>query len=116
MTRKSSVHLGVLDLLPAGAIPALAEAFDALLARRSQQIDIVAELNGRLAELAINPVSNSTFNRWALRVRAGEVTRPGALPQAAPSTMRPFKLSSASRAFLAAALRSLADDLDGDPR
>ncbi|RRH98042.1 hypothetical protein EH240_19795 [Mesorhizobium tamadayense] len=105
------VLLGALDLVPDEGRPALCQAFDALMARRTQQIHILAMLNKQFGDLDLPAVSRSAFSRWALRVRSGDVARPGEQKPGAASPAE--QRSSTLRAIIAVALRSLADRIEG---
>jgi hypothetical protein len=63
-------RLSSFDLLPEEATPDIVWANDAIKARRMPQIKILDELNRRLADRGIGPISKSAFNRKVLSAMA----------------------------------------------
>ena len=59
-------RLSSIDLLPEEAEPDIAWAFEEIKARRMPQLQILAELNKRLADRGLGKLSKSAFNRKAL--------------------------------------------------
>ncbi|MCO5083041.1 MAG: DUF3486 family protein [Rhizobiaceae bacterium] len=110
MKDRKQVRRSGIDLLPPETVPDLQWAFDRLVEGRMTQGEVLSQLNRLLAARGQKGVSSSSFNRWFLRIRAGEADRPllvDARPHAEPSLIR-----AETRRLLAAALRSLANDLD----
>lgn len=65
-----------IELTPDEGLPALQRAFDRVKERRSTQYQILADTNAAFAEVGLEPMTISAFNRWVLRIRAGNVRRP----------------------------------------
>lgn len=63
-------RLSSIDLLPEDAEADLAWAMGELNARKRTQSDILAELNGRLADKGLPLISKSAFNRRSIRIAA----------------------------------------------
>lgn len=71
-----ATRLSRLETLPPDALPAAQWAWDAIRARRMTHLAILEQLNARLAETGLKPISHSGFNRFAIRVNEGLVARP----------------------------------------
>ena len=82
---------------------AVAWAHDEVFAGTKTQQAIRKLLNERLVAEGLEAVSQSAFNRWALRVLDGEISRP--MPALAP-------ISSNDLADIAKQLRTLADRIE----
>lgn len=61
-------QLSKIDMLPDCAQPAIAWANQELRKRERLQKDILEEFNSRLAELGIEPISSSGFNRHSMQL------------------------------------------------
>lgn len=97
-------RLNGFELLPDAARPLVKETLEGVLTRLRPQSVAYEQLVFRLHEIGITDIPNFTsFNRLVQRERKAK----GAVPAGS------FVLSSSTRTLLAAALRSLADDLDG---
>jgi len=68
--RRGRGRLSSIDLLPPEAESAVIWAMGELRERKRLQIDIHKEFNSRLADLGLQPVSLSAFNRYAIRLAA----------------------------------------------
>jgi hypothetical protein len=79
-------RLGKVETLPARASTAMQWAFDAVRLNRMTQLDVLDQLNVRLAELGIASLSKSSFNRFAIKVRAGAIKRPVTLGDTPPTS------------------------------
>lgn len=110
MKDRKKVRLSSIDLLPPEAVPELQWAFDRLVEGRMTQGEVLSQLNQRLAAGGHKGVSSSSFNRWSLRIREGEAARPRLVDAHRPAG--PSSISAETKRLLAAALRSLANDLD----
>jgi hypothetical protein len=66
MAKAHRGRLSSIDLLPEEAEPDIAWAFEEIKARRHPQLQILAELNKRLADRGIKGLSKSAFNRKVL--------------------------------------------------
>ena len=64
--RTGRSRLSSIDMLPEEAEPAVMRAMAALKERKRTQADILRELNGKLEDLGLKPISKSAFNRKAL--------------------------------------------------
>lgn len=71
-----ALRLGVIQLLPDQAVPDVQRIWDAIRACRRTQKDMHSDFNQRLAALGIASISLSSFQRYAMKVRNGEVLRP----------------------------------------
>lgn len=67
---------GNIDSLPDRGLPALRWAYARIREERMTQIAMRTELNAKLAEAGLPPVSASSFNRYVGRVRDGQVREP----------------------------------------
>jgi hypothetical protein len=63
-------RLSTIDKLPEAAEPFVASAMQALREREKPQVQILAELNGNLADLGVGSISKSAFNRKSLWLAA----------------------------------------------
>jgi Protein of unknown function (DUF3486) len=59
-------RLSSIDALPEAAEPHVAHAMQDLRLRKKPQVQILAELNGNLADLGVKSISKSAFNRKSL--------------------------------------------------
>jgi Protein of unknown function (DUF3486) len=59
-------RLSSIDQLPEAAEPHVAHAMQELRLRQKPQVQILAELNGNLADLGVKSISKSAFNRKSL--------------------------------------------------
>lgn len=66
MAKARRGRLSSIDLLPEEAAPDIAWAFEEIKARRMPQLQILAELNKRLADRGLGKLSKSAFNRKVL--------------------------------------------------
>lgn len=71
-----AIRLSKIDKIDACALPALRDAFDALLRMKMDATDILAGLNAELSILGLPTISRSGFHRWASKVRAGKIKCP----------------------------------------
>ncbi|ODR93538.1 hypothetical protein AUC70_11790 [Methyloceanibacter stevinii] len=69
-SRRGRGRLSSIELLPEAADSAIQWALNELYERKRLQIDILQEFNGRLADLGLEPVSSSAFNRYSVRKAA----------------------------------------------
>jgi hypothetical protein len=76
--RKGRGQLSSLDRLPSSADGAIAWANTQLHAYNLTQGEILRELNSRLADLGIPPVSRSAFSRYSVRLAIGARTETAA--------------------------------------
>lgn len=65
-----------IERLPDEAVDAVQRAYDLVKARRGTQRMAHRMLDDELRRLGLGPISYSSFNRWAQRVRIGSVMRP----------------------------------------
>jgi hypothetical protein len=70
MTAAKRRRLNSIDLLPEDAQPDISWAYEELKARNMPQLQILAELNKRLADRGLKGISKSAFNRRALWLMA----------------------------------------------
>jgi len=70
MAQRGRGRLSSIDTLPEAAEPIVATALQDLRQRKKPQLQILAELNGSLADLGVKSISKSAFNRKALWLAA----------------------------------------------
>lgn len=70
MAQRGRGRLSTIDTLPEAAEPVVATALQELRQRKKPQLQILAELNGSLADLGVKSISKSAFNRKALWLAA----------------------------------------------
>lgn len=68
MTKDGRGHISSLDKIPADGYPDVLWALDELNKRHRTQVDILFELNDRLAVLGYGPISKSSFNRTSVQM------------------------------------------------
>ncbi|TPL49132.1 DUF3486 family protein [Mesorhizobium sp. B2-4-4] len=101
------------ERLPKEAQKAVQNAYDGIIEKRATQMHLMAELNEALLALGIEAIPFSSFNRWSIKIRNGEVLRPGSRAAAnQPQNKRGTLVSPMTLSLFAQTLRSLADDLD----
>lgn len=66
MAKHRRPRLSSIDLLPEEAVPDIAWAYEEIKARRMPQLQILDELNKRLADRGLGKLSRSAFNRKVL--------------------------------------------------
>lgn len=69
-TRGKRGRLSSIDLLPEEAAPDIQWAYEEIKERKQHQLSILGELNKRLADRGLKPISKSAFNRKALWLMA----------------------------------------------